>query len=102
REEKPEQEKLADRFAAELLARQTKLEHFIDQVGPYYSKDKIRRFAEEIGVHPGIVVGQLQFRGEISYAHSRDMLEKVRAILAESKSVLLDGWGRAALAELVA
>ena len=98
KKDKPEREKQADQFAAQLLVPQDKLERFIARVRPYYSKDRIREFASQIRVHPGIVLGQLQFREEISYTHSREMLEKVRAIIAESESVLMDGWGRAALA----
>jgi HTH-type transcriptional regulator/antitoxin HigA len=44
-----------------------------------------------VKVHPGIVVGQLQFRGEITYAHSRDMLAGVRSTITQS--ALTDGWG---------
>ncbi|GAJ11038.1 unnamed protein product, partial [marine sediment metagenome] len=40
---------------------------------------------------PGIVVGQLQHRREISYAHNRDMLVKIRRTITES--ALTDGWG---------
>jgi len=98
KKDKPEREKQADQFAAQLLVPQDKLDRFIARVRPYYSKDRIRAFASQIRVHPGIVVGQLQFREEITYAQNREMLEKVRAIIAESESVLMDGWGSAALA----
>lgn len=42
-------------------------------------------------VHPGIVVGQLQRRDEISYAYNREMLVKVRQVI--TNSALTDGWG---------
>ncbi|HVR07846.1 MAG TPA: XRE family transcriptional regulator, partial [Thermoanaerobaculia bacterium] len=58
---------------------------------PLYYKEKIRGFASRIGVHPGLVVGQLQHRGEISFAHNREMLAKVRN--AVTRSALTDGWG---------
>ena len=44
-----------------------------------------------IGVHPAIVLGQLQHRGEVEWSHSREMLVKVRE-LAISTAVT-DGWG---------
>jgi HTH-type transcriptional regulator/antitoxin HigA len=58
---------------------------------PLYSKHRIQDFAARVKVHPGIVVGQLQHRGEISFAHSREMLTKVRHII--TASTLTDGWG---------
>lgn len=88
---KPEIEQKADQFATELIVPPGELESFIARVRPLYSKVKINRFASHIGVHPGIVVGQLQYRGEIGYAHSREMLVKVRDILTET--ALTDGWG---------
>jgi HTH-type transcriptional regulator/antitoxin HigA len=47
-------------------------------------------FAQKHGVHPGIVVGQLQRRKEITYAHSRRMLVRVRGLI--TPSALTDGW----------
>ena len=70
------------------------LENFIARVRPLYSKLKIRGFAAVAKVHPGIVVGQLQHRGQISYAHNREMLAKVRDIL--TNTTLTDGWGKTA------
>lgn len=57
----------ADREAANLLVRVGALKSFIIRVGPMYSKDKITRLANRIEMHPGIIVGQLQHRGEIGY-----------------------------------
>jgi HTH-type transcriptional regulator/antitoxin HigA len=86
-----EVEQRADREAAEFLVPQAQLTNFVARVRPLYSKRKIRGFAATVGVHPGIVVGQLQHRGEIPFAHSRDMLEKIREILWDA--ALTDGWG---------
>jgi HTH-type transcriptional regulator/antitoxin HigA len=88
---KPEVEQRADREAAEFLVPQAQLTNFIARVKPLYSKNKIRGFAATVGVHPGIVVGQLQHREEITFAHSRDMLEKIRDVLWDV--TLTDGWG---------
>ena len=90
-EGKPEVEKQADRFAVNFLVDQAKLDNFIARVHPLYSKLKISAFANKVGVHPGIVVGQLQFRKKITYAHSRDLLVKVRNIIIAV--ALTDGWG---------
>lgn len=89
--EKPEHEIAADQQAAEALIPQEDLDGFISRVSPLYYKAKIRGFAAIQGVHPGIVVGQLQHRGEIDWAHSRDLLVKVRDVVIQS--ALTDGWG---------
>lgn len=90
-DEKPAEEKKADLFAAGFLVDQTQFKSFIARVHPLYSKEKIAAFAKRIGVHPGIVVGQLQHRHKISYAHNREMLVKVRDII--TSTALTDGWG---------
>jgi HTH-type transcriptional regulator/antitoxin HigA len=90
-ENKPLFEKEADKFAVEFLVPQAKINDFIDSVHPLYSKKRIEGFAAAIKVHPGIVVGQLQHRNEISYAHYRETLVKIRHIITES--ALTDGWG---------
>lgn len=90
-EDKPEVEKLADEFATSLIVPPEKLDSFILRVRPLYAKTRITQFANSLGVHPGIVVGQLQFRKEIGYSHSREMLVKVRAKVIHT--ALFDGWG---------
>ena len=88
---KPKEEKDADGFAVELLVSQPALDDFIHRVRPLYSTRKIMSFAALQKVHPGIVVGQLQHRGEIGYTHHRRMLVRVRHIITQS--ALTDGWG---------
>ena len=75
-----------------------KIESFIARVRPMFSSVKILGFAAALGIHPGIAVGQLQYRGEISYAHSRKLLVRIRHLIAES--ALTEGWGSPAPAEL--
>ena len=90
-EDKGGAEREADLFAVNYLVSQAKLDKFIARVHPLYSKLKISAFANSNEVHPGIVVGQLQYRKKIAYAHSRDLLVKVRNIVISS--ALTDGWG---------
>ena len=89
--EKSEIEKAADQFAESSLVPQADLESFIVRVKPLYSKVKINQFAGRIGIHPGIIVGQLQHRREIGFSHSREMLVAVRDLL--TPSAMTDGWG---------
>ena len=90
-EEKTNIEQHVDIFAEEFLVEKDEMESFINSVRPLYSKQKIKNFAARIGVHPAIVLGQLQYRKEVDWSHSREMLVKVRDILISS--TLTDGWG---------
>jgi HTH-type transcriptional regulator/antitoxin HigA len=85
-------ERLADTEASAQLIPTEKLESFIMRVSPLYSKPRINQFAHTINIHPGIVVGQLQHRGEIGYSANREMLVKVRDIVISE--AVTDGWGR--------
>ena len=89
--EKPNVEKGADTFAIEFPMSKADIEDFIARTRPLYSRKKIQGFSARVGVHPGIVVGQLQHRKEISYAQHRSMLEKIRNII--TSTALTDGWG---------
>ena len=90
-DEKPESENKADAYAVEFLVPQNDLQRFVKSHSPlYYSKD-IQGFALLHGVHPGIVVGQLQHNQELKYHQFRPMLEKVRHIVTDA--ALTDGWG---------
>ena len=91
-EDKPESEREVDARAADYLISTAKLESFIRRTRPLYSKKSIRAFAHTNGVHPGLVVGQLQRRGEITYSQNREMLTSVRAEVVQS--ALTDGWGQ--------
>jgi len=87
-----EVERQADSFAADFLVRQSDLDDFIRRIGPLYSTRRILGFASTMHVHPGIVVGQLQFRREVPWSAFRPMLDKVRHIVTQS--ALTDGWGQ--------
>ncbi len=90
-EQRPKHEIAADSLAVNWLVPQVELEEFIKRIRPRYSKLRLRKFAESISVHPGIVVGQLQHRGEIGYSANREMLVRVRNDISEY--ALTDGWG---------
>jgi HTH-type transcriptional regulator/antitoxin HigA len=89
---KHEIEQKADRFASGHLIRPGELDSFIARVKPLFSKVKIHGFALRQGVHPAIVIGQLQHRGAIHWSHSREFLVKIREIITQS--ALTDGWGQ--------
>ena len=81
----------ADAEASATLIDPKLLESFIRRVGPLYTKVKINQFAHRIKIHPGIIVGQLQHRGELSYGSQRQSLSKIRSALVTT--AYTDGWG---------
>lgn len=89
--ERPENERLADNFATERLVLKHQLDDFIARVRPIYSSRRIEAFAQTMQVHPGIVVGQLQHRGEIVWANFRRLLVPIRQMVIAA--ALTDGWG---------
>lgn len=89
--DRPKYEIEADKNAVSFLIPQDELDDFVARVSPLYTPARIIGFANKIHVHPGIVVGQLQHRGELNYSQHRDMLVKVRSIITEA--ALTDGWG---------
>ncbi len=89
--ERSDAERLADDFASALTIPPDELSDFITRTKPLFSKKRIAGFAARIGVHPGIVIGQLQYLKHIPYSHSREMLVKVRNII--TVAALADGWG---------
>jgi HTH-type transcriptional regulator/antitoxin HigA len=90
-----EMEARAEREGAAFLIAPERLKSFILRVRPFYSKEKIQQFALRMGVHPGIVSGQLQHLKEIGWNTNREMLVKVRELL--TTAALTDGWGQAPL-----
>jgi HTH-type transcriptional regulator / antitoxin HigA len=84
-------ERRADTEASSMWLDAEELQSFILRVGPLYSRARINQFANRLVVHPGIIVGQLQFRGELGYQALRDTLVRVRdAVTSEAAT---DGWG---------
>jgi HTH-type transcriptional regulator / antitoxin HigA len=87
----PIEEARANEAASNFLVPQEDLNSFIVRVRPLYSEQRILLFAKRIAVHPGLVVGQLQFRDEVPYTHFHKYLVKVREIITQT--ALTDGWG---------
>ncbi len=74
-------EQRADQAASAWLVPPERLNAFIKRISPYYSRPALLQFAASIGVHPAIVVGQLQNRKEIPYTHHRNLLTNVRHLI---------------------
>lgn len=85
-------EQRANAQAADTLVPSAELQSFIKRTSPLYAATRIVQFAHRVKMHPGIIVGQLQHRGELRYGSHRDFLVKIRKYLVET--ALTDGWGR--------
>jgi len=83
-------ESIANAAAADFCVSQTQLEDFCVRVGPFFSEQRIVLFAQRIGVHPGLVVGQLQRKLD-RHDFLRKYQVKVRNCVLPSADV--DGWG---------
>jgi HTH-type transcriptional regulator/antitoxin HigA len=88
----PEAEIKADAYAVDFLVPQDDLQRFIGNHSPLYYERDIQGFSLLHKVHPGVVVGQLQLRHELTYYQFRAMLERVRHIITDS--AVTDGWAR--------
>lgn len=64
----------ADKWATEFLIPGALLSEFIS-FGDF-AEDAVRRFARDVGVAPGIVVGQMQNRGGVGYNHPLNHLKE--------------------------
>ena len=61
-------------------------------VGPLFSRKRVVAFARSLGLHPGLVVGQLQRRTE-RYDLFRQMLVPIRSTI--TPVAMTDGYGHA-------
>ena len=85
-------EERANWNAANLLVPQHELDSFIKAYSPRYSEARINNLATRLQIHPGIIVGQLQHRRELSHAAHRKLLTKTRDFVIEF--AFTDGWGQ--------
>jgi HTH-type transcriptional regulator/antitoxin HigA len=78
----PEYEKKADEFARETLIPKVEFDEFINNGN--FDSNSVRVFAKKQNIHPGIVVGRLQYEEFISYSHL-NMLKNRYKIINEKK-----------------
>jgi HTH-type transcriptional regulator/antitoxin HigA len=94
--EVPEQERIANEAAAAFCVPPDKLARFVARKAPFFAERDIIGFARTLGVHPGLVAGQLQ-RSTGRYELFRRHLVKIRTAIAPS--AIVDGWGDVAPVE---
>ncbi len=78
----PKEEQDADDQAREWLLPQDEVDAFVAETKPYFSKGAIMGFAESMIVHPGIVVGRLQYLAVVPFTQSWGMVKVRHRLLA--------------------
>lgn len=84
------EESIANIAAAEFCVPAAKMESFIARKSPLFHERDILGFANTLGVHPGVVAGQLQHKTG-RYDLFRNHLAKIRGYVRPS--AIVDGWG---------
>lgn len=89
----PEHERMADQQAAELLIPSAEIDSFVSRHNRRISASALIQLANKLAIHPGVIVGQLHYRGALPYSHLRKFLmqNQIRRMLIES--AVTDGWG---------
>lgn len=85
----PEEERIANAAASSFCA--PRLEAFMARKHPFYYERDVLAFSRTINRHPGIVIGQMQFRLD-NYAYLTRHLSKIRSFVLPS--AIFDGWGQ--------
>ncbi len=88
-----EEERLANKAAADFCVPTATMDSFIARKSPLFSERDILGVARSLNVHPGLVAGQLQRRTG-RYDRFRQHLVKIRSIVAPN--AMVDGWGNIA------
>jgi HTH-type transcriptional regulator/antitoxin HigA len=91
--EQGKQENVANAAAAEFCVPQKDIQSFIARKAPFFAERDVLGFAKRVQVHPGIVVGQIQYqtgRWDLLRKH----LVKIRQYVLPG--AVVDGWGQVA------
>jgi len=86
----PEEERLANAAAQEFCVPVLKMDGYVARKAPFFSERDFLAFAKILGVHPGILAGQLHHKTG-RYDRFRQYLASVRGHL--DTDVAIDGWG---------
>jgi HTH-type transcriptional regulator / antitoxin HigA len=86
----PEEERVANRAAADFCVPKDSMDRFIARKAPFFAERDLLGFARTLQVHPGLVAGQLQHRTGRS---DRFRSHQVKIRSAVAPSAVVDGWG---------
>ena len=90
-------EREANQAAANFCVPRSKLDRFVERKSPFFAERDILGFARTLGVHPGLIAGQLQHQTG-RFDRFRNHLVKIRSSVAPS--AIVDGWGDVAPVEI--
>ena len=85
-----EEERMANEAAADFCVPASQMAAFVERKAPFFAERDLLGFAKTLGVHPGLVAGQLQHKTK-RYDLFRRHLVAVRKHI--SPSAMVDGWG---------
>ena len=86
-----EEERVANSAAANFCLPTEKLDSFMSHQHAFYSERDVLALAKEVHRHPGIVIGQMQFRMK-DYAYLTKKIASIRQFLLPE--AIVDGWGQ--------
>jgi HTH-type transcriptional regulator/antitoxin HigA len=87
----PQEERIANAAASDFCVPSEKIQSFMARKHPFYYEKDVLAFARIINRHPGIVVGQMQFRlNNYAYLHRR--IAPIRQYVLPG--AIVDGWGQ--------
>jgi HTH-type transcriptional regulator/antitoxin HigA len=88
-----EEERIANRVAADFCVPTDQIDGFIRRKAPFFPERDVLGFARTLGVHPGLIAGQLQHRTK-RFELFRSHLVKIRQFVLPG--AMSDGWGNVA------
>lgn len=71
----------ADQYARDTLIPPDLYNRFFRYKNGYISKEEVKSFAKQIGIHPGIVVGRLQHDKKVAHSNMNEMKEKYTIVV---------------------
>ncbi len=74
-------EQEADQYARDTLIPPIVYHECFDGRSQYISREEVKSFAQQIGIHPGIVVGRLQHDKKIAHSSMNDMKDRYMIIV---------------------
>ena len=77
----------ANNWAANMLIPDDRMQSFIHENNPHFSKKAVETFAASLERHPGIIVGRLHHLEQISYQSMRQFLVKISSYLKEYRQM---------------
>ena len=90
-DELPEEERIANAAASKFCAPTDRLTAFMARKHPFYYERDVLAFARTLARHPGLVIGQMQFRLD-NYSYLAKHLSKIRGFVLPGS--IFDGWGQ--------